>query len=82
MAVKGDEIEVAAIGDGASPRKTFDGSDQGKTMAGTGKKSKPPGKDNDRPKKSALKRIEDDDYEDGDIAAPKRDRSGEDDEPL
>ena len=51
-------------------------------MGGTGKKSKPPGKDNDRPKKSALKRIEDDDYEDGDIAAPKRDRSGEDDEPL
>ena len=39
-------------------------------MGGTGKKSKPPGKDNDRPKKSALKRIEDDDYEDGDHRHP------------
>jgi hypothetical protein len=60
----------------------FDGSDQGKTMGGTGKKSKLPGKDSDKPKKSTPKRIEDDDYEDGDIATPKRDRYGEDDEPL
>lgn len=60
----------------------FDCSDQGKTMGGTGKKDKPPGKDNDKPKKSTPKRSEDDDYEDGDIATPKRDRSGEDDEPL
>jgi len=51
-------------------------------MGVTGKKSKPPGKDNNKPRKSAPKRIEDDDYEDGDIATPKRDRSGDDDEPL
>ncbi|SHG48477.1 hypothetical protein [Bradyrhizobium erythrophlei] len=51
-------------------------------MGMTGKKSKPPSKDNDKSKKSAPKRIEDDDYEDGDIATPKHDRDGEDDEPL
>lgn len=83
MAVKGDEIEVAAIGDRASPRKTSILRLRGKNMGVTGKKSKPPGKDNDKPKKSAPKRIEDDDdYEDGDIATPKKDRYGEDDEPL
>jgi hypothetical protein len=37
-------------------------------MGGTGKKNERPGKD--------------DDVEDGDIATPKRDRYGEDDEPL
>ncbi len=51
-------------------------------MGVTGKKNKPPGSDNDKPKKPAPKRTEDDDYEDGDIATPKRDRYGEDDEPL
>lgn len=51
-------------------------------MGVTGKNSKPAGKDNDKPKKSAPKRVEDEDYEDGDIATPKLDRHGEDDEPL
>ncbi len=51
-------------------------------MGVTGKKSKPPAKDDDKPKKSLPRRVEDDDYEDGDIATPKRDRYGEDDEPL
>ena len=60
----------------------FDLSDQGKTMGGVRKQSKPPGKDNDKPRKPSPKLAEDDDYEDGDIATPKRDRSGEDDEPL
>ena len=60
----------------------FDRWDQGKTMGGTGKKSKPPGKGEHKPKKSSPKPLEDDDYEDGDIATPKRDRYGEDDEPL
>jgi hypothetical protein len=54
----------------------------GENMGTTGKKSKPPGKDDDKPKKLPPKRIEDDDYEDGDIATPKRDRYGQDDEPL
>ena len=50
-------------------------------MAGTGKKSELPGKD-DKSKKPPRKPLEDDDYEDGDIATPKRDRYGEDDQPL
>jgi hypothetical protein len=37
----------------------------------------------DKAKKPPLPRdIDDDDYEDGDIATPKRDRYGTDDEPL
>ena len=60
----------------------FDPPDQGKTMGGTGEKSKPPGRDENRSKKSPRKPLDDDDYEDGDIATPKRDRYGEDDEPL
>ena len=82
MTVKGGEIEVAALCDRASPRKTSNPPDQGKTMGGTGKKSKPPGGDENQSKKSPRKPLEDDDYEDGDIATPKRDRYGEDDEPL
>jgi hypothetical protein len=50
-------------------------------MGGIRKKGKPPGKEDNKPKKSP-KPAEDDDYEDGDIATPKRDRYGEDDEPL
>ncbi len=51
-------------------------------MGATGKKSKPSGKDDNKAKKPPPKPVEDDDYEDGDIATPKRDRHGEDDEPL
>jgi hypothetical protein len=52
-------------------------------MAGNGKKSEPPKQDNDKPKKPQKPPAEDDDdYEDGDIATPKRDRHGNDDEPL
>jgi hypothetical protein len=51
-------------------------------MAGTGKKSELPGKDDNKSKKPPRKPVEDDDYEDGDIATPKRDRYGEDDQPL
>lgn len=53
-------------------------------MAGIGKKGKLPkklpGKDNDKAKKPPSVPIDDD--EDGDIATPKRDRYGEDDQPL
>ena len=45
-----------------------------------GKKSEPPKKGSDKPKKPVP--APDDDDEDGDIATPKRDRSGNDDEPL
>jgi len=51
-------------------------------MGGTGKKSEPPKKADDKPKKSPPAPSEDDDYEDGDIATPKRDRYGDDDQPL
>jgi hypothetical protein len=51
-------------------------------MGGTGKKKEPPGRDDDKSKKSPPKPLEDDDYEDGDFATPKRDRHGDDDQPL
>jgi hypothetical protein len=63
-------------------RKTSIGPIKGNSMGGTGKKSEPPRKDGDTPKKSLPRPLEDDDIEDGDIATPKRDRSGDDDEPL
>ena len=60
-------------------------------MGNTGRKSGPPAqaqekvqeKSRDQSKKPApSRRAEDDDFEDGDIATPKRDRYGNDDEPL
>ncbi|WP_291864375.1 hypothetical protein [Bradyrhizobium sp.] len=50
-------------------------------MGGNGGKSKLPRKDDGKPNKPPPP-AEDDDYEDGDIATPKRDRHGDDDEPL
>jgi hypothetical protein len=55
---------------------------KGNIMGGTGKKSEPPKKADDKSKKLPPAPREDDDYEDGDIATPKRDRYGEDDQPL
>jgi hypothetical protein len=55
---------------------------KGNIMGGTGKKSEPPKKDDGKRKKSPPAPSEDDDYEDGDIATPKRDRYGDDDQPL
>jgi hypothetical protein len=55
-------------------------------MAKTGKPSKPPkiagNKTADDKAKKPPRAVDDDDYEDGDIATPKRDRYGNDDEPL
>jgi hypothetical protein len=51
-------------------------------MGGTGKKSELPDKDDGKPKKPPPPPVEDDDIEDGDFATPKRDRYGDDDEPL
>ena len=51
-------------------------------MGGTGRKNEPPKPKDDKPKKPERAPGEDDDYEDGDIATPKRDRHGNDDEPL
>ena len=55
-------------------------------MGGIGKKGKLAkklaGKDDDKAKKPSPAPIDDDDIEDGDIATPKRDRYGDDDQPL
>ena len=51
-------------------------------MGGNGHKSEPPKQDNIKPKKPKKPPAEDNDDEDGDIATPKRDRYGNDDEPL
>jgi hypothetical protein len=53
-------------------------------MGNNGKKSEPPKKGDDKPKPSPPlpSRVDDDDYEDGDFVTPKRDRDGNDDEPL
>ena len=50
-------------------------------MGGTGKTSEPPKKEDGKSKKPPVP-VEDDDYEDGDFSTPKRDRHGDDDEPL
>jgi hypothetical protein len=51
-------------------------------MGGTGKNDEPGKKEEDKAKKPPPPPQADDDYEDGDIATPKRDRYGNDDEPL
>jgi hypothetical protein len=58
--------------------------DEGDNMRGTGKgkKSELPKTKVAKPKKPPPPPNEDDDYEDGDIATPKRDRHGDDDQPL
>jgi hypothetical protein len=50
-------------------------------MGRAGKKKEPPRKESGAPVKPPPP-IEDDDIEDGDIATPKHDRNGNDDEPL
>ena len=52
-------------------------------MGNTGRKNEPPKQADDEAKeKPPPSRADDEDYEDGDIATPKRDRYGPDDEPL
>jgi hypothetical protein len=52
-------------------------------MGGKGRKSsEPPKPGEDKPKKPQRTPVEEEDYEDGDIATPKRDRHDPDDEPL
>jgi hypothetical protein len=52
-------------------------------MAKAGNKIPPPKTTDDKAKKPPPPpRDDDDDYEDGDMATPKRDRYGTDDEPL
>ena len=53
-------------------------------MGRFGKKDKPPKEQDEQPiiPRLPAEPADDDQYEDGDIATPKRDRSGTDDEPL
>lgn len=53
-------------------------------MGRFGRKDKPPKERGEQPiiPRLPTEPAEDDQYEDGDIATPKRDRSGTDDEPL
>jgi hypothetical protein len=56
-------------------------------MSGTGKDNQPPKnqspkKDGDKSRKPPPAATDDDDSEDGDFATPKRDRYGDDDQPL
>ena len=51
-------------------------------MGGIRSKNEHPKKDDDKSKKSPPQPIEDDEIEDGDIATPKHDRNGDDDQPL
>jgi hypothetical protein len=51
-------------------------------MGGTGKKSEKGKTTRDDGKKPLPKAVDNDDDEDGDMATPKRDRYGEDDQPL
>jgi hypothetical protein len=66
----------------SSLRKTSIRSIKRNHMGGTGKKSELPNKDDGKSKKPPPVPLEDDDYEDGDFATPKRDRHGDDDQPL
>ena len=56
-------------------------SDRGNGMGRTGKGERPK-QDDGKSNKPPVVPAEDDDYEDGDVATPKRDRSGDDDQPL
>jgi hypothetical protein len=81
MAVKGGGIEVGVRLCRAA--QDVDRSDQEGHMGGIGKKSELPGKDDGKPKKPPpVVPVEDVDFEDGDFATPKRDRHGDDDQPL
>ena len=51
-------------------------------MGGAGKQQKPPGKCDGKPPKTQPPPLSVDEVEDGDIATPKQDRYGEDDQPL
>jgi hypothetical protein len=69
MLANGGEIEVKTVKSGHNMGGTSKKPQKGKTAEDSGKKSPP-------------KTVDEDDDEDGDMATPKRDRYGEDDQPL
>ena len=82
MPVKVGQIEVNASLRADMASKTPADPAKRNDMGGIGKNSEPPKQDNNKPKKPKRRPVEDEDEEDGDIATPKRDRNGNDDEPL
>ena len=82
MPAKLDQIEIMPILRIGMQRKRRLTRQRRHHMGGTGRKNEPPKPADDKPKKPERIPVEDDDYEDGDIATPKRDRHGNDDEPL
>ena len=79
---KGGEIEVNPLSQGMTRPDVKSPGAKGERMGGIKKETKPPKPVDDKPKKLPPARVEDDEPEDGDIATPKRDRHGNDDEPL
>jgi hypothetical protein len=71
MAANGGQIEVDSSGQGRN-----------RHMGGTGNKPEQGKTTRDGGKKPPPKVVEDDDEEDGDFATPKRDRHGDDDQPI
>jgi hypothetical protein len=82
MPAQRDQIEVMPILRIGMQRKRRLIRQKRHQMDETGRKNEPPKPADDKPKKPQRAPVEDDDYEDGDIATPKRDRTGNDDEPL
>ena len=82
MPAKRDQIEIMPILRIGMQRKRRLIRQTRHHMGETGRKNEPPKPADDKPKKPERIPVEDDDYEDGDIATPKRDRHGNDDEPL
>ena len=79
MSLEGGEIEIGACESSVWPNVDPSARD---IMGRTGQKGELPSKPDGKSKKKPPAPIEDDDIEDGDIATPKRDRCGNDDEPL
>lgn len=65
-------------------RRLAQDANPGDQMGRFGRRDKPPKEQDEEPiiPRLPAEPAEDDQYEDGDIATPKRDRSGPDDEPL
>jgi hypothetical protein len=82
MPAKPDRIEIMPILRIGMQRKRRLARQKRHHMGGTGRKNEPPKPADDKPKKPERIPVEDDDNEDGDISTPKRDRNGNDDEPL
>jgi len=82
MPAQRDQIEVMPILRIGMQRKRRLIRQKRHQMGGTDRKNEPPKPADDKPKKPERAPVENDDDEDGDIATPKRDRTGNDDEPL